>query len=129
MDRSRLGTGSQESSRPPDDSRSEARRRWGTPSRRRSKILRPTRVARSARNRRRKEPAKPAPFALDVQWKKGTVGLLNTGGTRGHVPTGHLAASVALAYLLLTVVEGSVRCSECHREVDEWTAMKERWGF
>jgi hypothetical protein len=22
-----------------------------------------------------------------------------------------------------------IRCSECHREVDEFTAIKERWGY
>jgi hypothetical protein len=27
------------------------------------------------------------------------------------------------------VEEGSIRCSECRREVDEFTAIMERWRF
>jgi hypothetical protein len=23
----------------------------------------------------------------------------------------------------------AIRCTECHREVDEFTAIKERWGY
>jgi hypothetical protein len=27
------------------------------------------------------------------------------------------------------VDDGSIRCSECRRDVDEFTAIKERWGY
>jgi hypothetical protein len=27
------------------------------------------------------------------------------------------------------MVDGSIRCSECHREVDEFTAIAESWQF
>ncbi len=26
-------------------------------------------------------------------------------------------------------IDDSIRCSECHREVDEFTAIKESWGY
>ena len=27
------------------------------------------------------------------------------------------------------MADGLIRCTECHREVDEFTAIKERWGY
>ena len=27
------------------------------------------------------------------------------------------------------LIDDAIRCSECHREVDEFTAIAEKWGF
>jgi hypothetical protein len=39
-----------------------------------------------------------------------------------------LAALLSVAFELM-LLDDSIHCTECHRDVDEFTAIKERWTF